>query len=233
MHLTEGAGKKSNEYCSRRNYSSCNVRLQEISFSIGVATMPIETEVKIRLFELTEVRSRLLLLSPVLISERHFEDNFVLDDADGSLRLRRCLLRVRKTKGKESVTFKGPPLPSAQFKRREELEAEVKNADILLQIFEQIGLRTWFRYQKYREEYQLAVSGTLHVALDATPIGDYMELEGSEEGIRTVAAALGFSESGFLRDSYYSLFARFCEEQGRVPGHMVFTTGDESENAPR
>ena len=195
--------------------------------------MPIETEVKIRLLKLTELRNRLLLLSPVLISERHFEDNLVLDDADGSLRLRRCLLRVRKTKAKESVTFKGPPLPSAQFKRREELETEVINADILLQIFAQIGLRIWFRYQKYREEYELTASGTLKVALDSTPIGDYMELEGSEEGIRTVAAALGYPESGFLRDSYYALFAQFCEETGRAPGHMVFTTGDESGNAPR
>jgi len=195
--------------------------------------MPIETEVKIRLLNLAELRSRLLLLRPVLISERHFEDNFVLDDAAGNLRLRGCLLRVRKTKGKESVTFKGPPLPSVQFKRREELETEVENAEILLQILEQAGLRTWFRYQKYREEYLLKASGMLHVALDWTPIGDYVELEGSEEGIRTVAAELGFSESGFLRDSYYSLFAQFCEETGRKPGHMVFAAGDESENVPR
>ena len=199
--------------------------------------MPIETEIKIRLSEVTEFRSRLGLLSPVLLSERHFEDNFVLDYPDGRLRSHSCLLRVRKTKGKESVTFKGPPLPSRLFKRREELESQVDDADIMLQIFEQIGLRVWFRYQKYREEYQLAVAGgpagKLQLALDSTPIGNYAELEGPEEGIRTVAAALGFPESQFLRDSYYSLFAQYCGERGLDTGHMVFAPGDESGSAPR
>jgi adenylate cyclase class 2 len=199
--------------------------------------MPVETEIKILLSEVTEFRSRLELLSPVLLSERHFEDNFVLDYPDRRLRCQSCLLRVRKTKGKESVTFKGPPLPSRLFKRREELESEVGNADILLQIFEHMGLRVWFRYQKYREEYQIAVAegpaGKLHLALDFTPIGDYAELEGTEHGIRTVAAALGFSESQFLRDSYYSLFAQYCGERGQNTGHMVFTPDDQSGSAPR
>ncbi len=199
--------------------------------------MPVETEIKILLSEVTEFRSRLELLGPVLLSERHFEDNFVLDYPDGRLRCQSCLLRVRKTKGKESVTFKGPPLPSRLFKRREELESEVGNADILLQIFEHMGLRVWFRYQKYREEYQIAVAegpaGKLHLALDFTPIGDYAELEGTEDGIRTVAAALGFSESQFLRDSYYSLFAQYCGERGQDTGHMVFIPDDQSGSAPR
>jgi adenylate cyclase, class 2 len=199
--------------------------------------MAVETEIKIRLSEVTEFRSRLELLGPVLHSERHFEDNFVLDYTDGRLRGQSCLLRVRKTKGKESVTFKGPPLPSRLFKRREELESEVGNADILLQIFEHMGLRVWFRYQKYREEYQIAVAeglaGKLHLALDSTPIGNFAELEGTEEGIRTVAAALGFSESQFLRDSYYSLFAQYCGERGQDTGHMVFAPGGQGGSAPR
>jgi adenylate cyclase class 2 len=199
--------------------------------------MAVETEIKIRLSEVTELRSRLEPLGPVLLSERHFEDNFVLDYPDGRLRCQSCLLRVRKTKGKESVTFKGPPIPSRLFKRREELESEVDNADILLQIFEHMGLRVWFRYQKYREEYQITVAeglaGKLHLALDSTPIGNFAELEGTEEGIRTVAAALGFSEFQFLRDSYYSLFAQYCGERGQDTGHMVFAPGDQGGSASR
>jgi adenylate cyclase class 2 len=187
----------------------------------------VETEIKIQLADLEEFRSRLQILTPRLLCSRHFEDNFVLDDSDGSLRSRMCLLRVRKTKGKESVTFKGPPLSSALFKSREEQETEVESADVILRIFEQIGLKVWFRYQKYREEYSIAVSRgpvrELKLTLDVTPIGDYAELEGSEEGIREVAAKLGLSESQFLRDSYHSLFMQSCLSRGENPGHMVFS----------
>lgn len=188
--------------------------------------MAVETEVKIQLSNLDEFKTGLLLLNPRTLSLRHFEDNFVLDYPEGSLRSRACLLRVRKTKDRESVTFKGPPQRSAIFKSREELESAVESADVMLRIFEQIGMRVWFRYQKYREEYSVPVNcgpaGDLKVALDATPIGNYAELEGSEEGIREVAARLGFDESQFLRDSYYALFARHCRLRGEAPEQMVF-----------
>jgi len=186
----------------------------------------VETEIKIQLSSLDDFKARLLQLNPRPLSERHFEDNFVLDYPEGFLRSRACLLRVRKTKGKEFVTFKGPPQRSALFKSREENETEVESADVMLRIFEQIGMKVWFRYQKYREEYAVPVScgpvGELKVALDATPIGTFAELEGSEEGIREVASKLGFGESQFLRDSYYALFARYCRLRGEEPEQMVF-----------
>jgi adenylate cyclase class 2 len=232
--LTHGAEKKSNDFCRAGHYSSCIEGCQEFSFSVGVMAMAVETEVKIGLPDVSEFRSRLMLLKPFLIAERHFEDNFVLDYPDGRLRNKSCLLRVRKTKVGESVTFKGAPLPSRLFKQREELESEVGSADIVLRILENIGLQVWFRYQKYREEYDIAgPGGKLHLALDSTPIGDFVELEGTEEGIRAVAGALGFSESQFLRDSYYSLFAHYCGAKGQDVGHMVFAPDDHGGSAPR
>jgi len=62
----------------------------------------------------------------------------------------------------------------------------------------------------------------IHLAVDETPVGCYAELEGPEECIRQVAIKLGFAEAEFLRDSYYSLYIRFCKEQGETPGHMLF-----------
>ncbi len=188
--------------------------------------MAIETEVKIRLTDIPDFRRRLASLDPMPLSERHFEDNFVFDFPDGRLRSQGCLLRVRKTEGKDTVTFKGPPLPSQRFKSREELETQVESAEELLQIFALTGLTLWFRYQKYREEYSILVSGgplgSLSLALDITPIGNYVELEGSEEGIREIAARLGFDESRFLRDSYYALFLLHCTERGETLESMVF-----------
>jgi adenylate cyclase class 2 len=222
--------KKSN------NFYACNRRLQELSFLAG-GSMAVETEIKLRLRDLEDFRRRLKLLNPRLRSIRHFEENFVLDHPDGRLRSQQCLLRVRKTKGGDSVTLKGPPLPSLLFKTREEWETQLGSSDVMLKIFEQIGMTVWFRYQKYREEYSLRVgqgaAEELHVALDSTPIGDFAELEGSEGGIREVAGKLGFTESEFLRESYYSLFAQFCRQRGEEPGHMVFSAQDGRGSAGR
>jgi adenylate cyclase, class 2 len=187
----------------------------------------IETEIKIRVADLETFRDRLKQHGSRLLSGRHFEDNYVLDYADGRLRSQACLLRVRKTKDRESVTFKGPPQASILFKRREELETQVENADIMLRIFERMDMKVWFRYQKYREEFLFAAADRqvrdLVLALDATPIGNYAELEGSEEDIRRVAGALGFGDADFLRDSYYALYADFCRQRGCEPQHMVFS----------
>ena len=60
------------------------------------------------------------------------------------------------------------------------------------------------------------------VALDSTPIGDFAELEGSEEGIREAAATLGFAESEFSRASYYTLYEQHCRSRGEKPHDMVF-----------
>jgi adenylate cyclase class 2 len=184
-----------------------------------------ETEIKLVLSDMEGFRAALRQLQPKLLSDRHFEDNFLLDFSDGQLRARACLVRVRKTKYGESVTFKGSPKASELFKSREELETSVDSADTMLAIFERMGMKVWFRYEKYREEYTVSGSGPggeVRVAIDSTPIGSYAELEGSEEGIRALAAALGFDESRFLRDSYYSLYAQFCRVRGVPPGNMVF-----------
>ena len=188
--------------------------------------MAVETEIKVQTNDLDKLKAMLLALKARALSDRHLEENNVLDTQEGRLRAEGCLLRVRKTGARGSVTFKGPARPSGVFKSREESETVVENADTMLKIFQQVGMEVWFRYEKYREEFSVPVSSgptaEILVALDSTPIGDYAELEGSEEGIRELANRLGFVESQFLRDSYYSLFVRFCREHGEVPRHMVF-----------
>jgi adenylate cyclase class 2 len=146
------------------------------------------------------------------------------------------LVRVRLAEEKAWVTYKGPPRPDSIFKTREELEIEVENGAIALQILENIGMHVWFRYQKYRQEYALSVPGRpeekVHLALDETPIGNYAEFEGSEDGVRATASALGFAESKFLRASYYSLYAQYCSERGESPGHMLFPVEQAVKNLP-
>ncbi len=188
--------------------------------------MPVETEVKIRLLDLPGFRDRLRGLGATIKSLCHFEDNHVLDFPDCRLRSRKCLMRVRIAGNIAWITFKGPPLSSELVKKRDEWETPVEDAPTLLRILEEAGMRVWFRYQKRREEYTLAAGDgarVLHVALDQTPIGEYAEIEGLEEDILRVAAALGIDRSEFIRDSYYYLYVQDCRERGIAPGDMIFS----------
>jgi adenylate cyclase class 2 len=153
------------------------------------------------------------------ISGRHFEDNYLLDFPDERLRSQQCLLRIRSVEGRGILTYKGMPLPNGIFKSREELETGVADAAIALRLLERIGMQICFQYQKYRREF--VVEG-VHVTVDETPIGNYAEIEGPEEGIRNLASKLGIEESRFIRSSYYDLYLEYCLKKGRVPHFMVF-----------
>lgn len=193
----------------------CAAPLQNVSRP----ELSIETEVKISIEHAEDFSRELQTLNPEVISARHFEDNHLLDFADRRIASSRSLIRVRLVDGQHSFTFKGPPRREGIFKSREELETSIADGTILLQALDRIGLSVYFRYQKYRREYML---DGVHVAVDETPIGNYVELEGSEQGIVAAAEKLRIARPRFLRSSYYSLYLEYCNARGVTPGFMVF-----------
>jgi adenylate cyclase class 2 len=109
------------------------------------------------------------------------------------------------------------------MKLREELETVIADGNTLVRVFEELGFRIWFRYQKYREEFLL--DGVV-VAVDETPIGTFVELEGSEAGITAAVSALGRTTADYVLDSYYGLFVRYREALGFRGAHMIFDEPD-------
>jgi adenylate cyclase class 2 len=133
------------------------------------------------------------------------------------------VLRVRVENGKSRLTFKGPVQPG-QMKVREEIETVVGDGAILLRVLQELGLHVWFRYEKYREEF---AHEDVIVAIDETPVGIFVEIEGSEHGIDAMADALGRSPSDYIRDSYRGVFLRYREEYGLAGPDMVFDQSDD------
>ena len=192
---------------------------------------PIEREIKLR-FDTPELaRAAVERTGATPLRDRRFQEDCLLDSAEETLRRQRSVLRVRNEGHRSILTFKGPVQPGL-MKVREELETVVNDGNLMLQVLERLGLHIWFRYQKYREEYDLnlgeAGDGSLHVALDETPIGAYAELEGRQEDIRRAADALGFCETDFIPDSYYWLYVEFCRERGKDPVNMIFSDSAET-----
>jgi adenylate cyclase class 2 len=151
----------------------------------------------------------------------------VFDSPGGDLRKARQLLRVRSEDGLATLTYKGPPFPG-RYKSREELEATTADTAALLSILDRLGYVPSFRYEKYRTTFALpeeldaeprAKPGIL--ALDETPIGVFLELEGPEGWIDRTAVRLGFSPDDYVTASYASLYRDYVAVHGGLPD-MVF-----------
>jgi adenylate cyclase class 2 len=107
------------------------------------------------------------------------------------------------------------------MKVRDEYETVIGDGEVVQRVLEELGLHVWFRYEKYREEY---AAEDVTIAIDETPVGTFVEIEGGEQGILAIATALGRSPDDFVLDSYRGLFIKYREEYGLTGANMVFTT---------
>jgi len=179
----------------------------------------IEREIKLRFGNALEARAAVLAIGATPIRDRRLQNDCLLDTADMMLRNRRSALRVRMESGRSLITFKGPAQPAA-VKVRDEIETDVGDGWLLLKLLEQLGFRPWFRYQKYREEF--SIDGCI-VAVDETPVGTFVEIEGDEDRIANTARALGRGPSDYLLQSYHTLYQDDCLRRGVAATNMLFT----------
>lgn len=188
-----------------------------------MTTTMLEREIKLPFNSVEEARAAVLATGATPLLGRRLQEDSLLDTPDEELRRRRCVLRVRMESGKSRLTYKGPVQPSA-MKLREEIETVVGDGEILLRVFEELGMHVWFRYEKYREEF---AHEDVIIAVDETPVGVFVEIEGSEAGILATANALGRTPDDYVVDSYRSLFLRHRDEFGIVGQDMLFGLGAE------
>ena len=167
------------------------------------ASSPVETEAKIRVSSLPAVKKKIRAQGGRLINARKFEANTLFDAPGGVLGLSGRSFRVRSYGASGSVTLKGVARVSGGVKSREELETHVASPEILSRILHALGFVPTFRYEKFREVWQV---GPTVVCLDETPLGHFVEIEGPVAAISRVAQSLGLSVSDFLSDSYPALW---------------------------
>ena len=187
-----------------------------------MSTTTLEREIKLRFGSADEARAAIVAAGATPMLGRRFQEDSLLDTEDEQLRRRRCVLRVRVENGKSRLTFKGPVQP-ATMKVRDEFETVVGDGSVLLRVLQELGLHVWFRYEKYREEF---AHEDVIVALDETPVGTFIEIEGGEQGITAMAEALGRSPGDYILDSYRGLFLQHREALGLTGADMVFAESD-------
>jgi adenylate cyclase class 2 len=212
-----------------------------------------EVEIKLRVPDRQAMVRRLRRLKAAGGARMH-EMNTLYDIPGGALAREGKLLRIRverpapmrgpgktarvgKARSNNSplaalLTYKGPvqaggreaSFHGRRYKIREEHEVRVEDAAALARVFEGLGLRPWFRYEKYRSAYRLPGFAGLTADLDETPIGDFLELEGDCAAIDRCAAMLGYRPADYVVKSYGALFL----EQRRTAAAAAGSAGEPS-----
>jgi adenylate cyclase, class 2 len=202
-----------------------------------IRKVPTEIEVKLRIADLRDILARLKRLG----ADSHgrvLERNTLFDTPDSDFRSNGRLIRVRIEtpapgnnqpggRRKAVLTAKAPPpaSPSAskrkasRYKERAESELTLQNPAAFVGSLSPLGLRRGFQYEKFRTSFRY--SG-LHLDLDETPVGVFLELEGAPSAIDRAAKALGFSPSHYLRATYWDLYAADCRRRGVTIKNMLF-----------
>jgi adenylate cyclase class 2 len=192
-----------------------------------------EIEVKLPVDDVRELVRRLRQIGATNHG-RVLEQNTLYDTRASDFRLRGRLLRLRietspSGKRRALMTSKTPAPPerlgAARSRYKERLERQVLVRDPIRadRLLRSLGLRPGFRYEKYRTSFRMQgpLRG-LHLDLDETPVGVFLELEGRPAAIDRVARVLGFEPRDYIRGTYWDVNAAACRRKGRKQGNMLF-----------
>lgn len=207
----------------------------------------MEIEIKLRVLDAKALRLRLKRLRAREIIPRTYESNTLYDTPAKDLTRHGKLLRIRietpGVKGRRIPTSRDTPAiltykrpasrsraskspaeksKSKRFKIREEIEVTFTDTEQLNGILVALGLRPTFRYEKFRTTYALPGIRNLKVEFDETPVGLFIELEGSTAAIDRAARLLGYSPGDYITQTYGALYLEDCRRRGAKPAHMLF-----------
>jgi adenylate cyclase class IV len=92
----------------------------------------------------------------------------------------------------------------------------------MIRILRALGLHPMFQYEKFRTTYALPEIPNVKVEFDETPIGLYLELEGTVAAIDRAARSLGYSRTDYISKSYGALYIADCRRRGIKSTGMLF-----------
>ena len=181
----------------------------------------LESELKIPVTNLEQVRVYLQRARAIVVRTMEREVNLLLDTEDKRLHTAGCVLRLRRHGDRKTLAFKGPVNYRGAIKERPEHETEVDDLDRMGEIFRELGFSCFMRYEEDREEW---VMEDVSVALDRTPMGSFVEVEGPPDKLPEIVDLLGLKIAAAVKGSYASLWQDHRQRHPELglPFDMVF-----------
>jgi adenylate cyclase class 2 len=203
-----------------------------------------EIEIKLSVPDVRDLRRRLAQLHARVVAKRTHEFNTIYDTPRKSMFRKGRLIRiridrpvsqdaqVRRDQGtRVTLTIKGPAetmssgrKAAKRYKIREEVEATLPAREPFQQILRALGLRSVFRYEKFRTTYAIPGHSGVKIEFDETPVGNFLELEGSPRAIDSAAMCLGYAPSDYNIRTYGDLYKQESRRRGQKHSDMLFMT---------
>lgn len=170
--------------------------------------MGTEIEAKLKVDSLQTAAEKLARLGAEFLQEQ-LQKDYYFDDANGAfVKTDRCLrLRQQFAGRKEKIflTYKGAK-EKDNFKKRKELEVEVKDLDSAGKLLSALGFEQVLMVEKRRRIWRLE---NCIVCLDELPLlGSFVEIEGPDDrSIADVQCNLGLAHLPHIPESYAKLIS--------------------------
>ena len=161
-----------------------------------------EIEVKFYVERLADLPRRLQEQGGRRLHARAHELNLRFDTPDGALKREGRTLRLRRDTA-TTLTYKGPSSFRDGVRSRIELEVAVEDLEGARKVLEALGYVVTFTYEKFRTTYGIDEAS---IMLDELPFGDFVEIEGEPDALKSVAARLGLVWQRAVKPSYLGLF---------------------------
>jgi adenylate cyclase class 2 len=189
----------------------------------GRNTLPVmsrEIEIKFRVENVRALARKLRAAGCHVATRRTHEMNTLYDLPGEVLRKRKELLRLRQYGSEWTLTHKSQG-KTGRHSSRVELETTTGDGRKMDAILRALGYRPSFRYEKFRAEW---TDGKGQVVVDATPIGNFCEIEGPPRWIDATARKLGIGREDYIMKNYATLFAKWKRETKSKAREMTFRT---------
>jgi len=175
-----------------------------------------ERELKFAGADHSALRERLTELEAESQGSPALEDNWLLESTERPL-TEGHTLRLRVDRRGAQLTLNGPSSFEERVKVSQELNIGVSDVEQTLALLAKLGFEPAHRYQKYCEEWHL---GSVVIALDHTPIGDFVDFAGA--GCERVAKRCGLDLSTAERRHYLRLYRDYRANNPQALPDMVF-----------
>ncbi len=173
--------------------------------------MALEIEKKYRLTkrQRASVLQRLTEIGASLLGAE-FEVNTLYSGAE--LEVGKSILRLRRVGDKATLTYK-ERFPGGAIKYQREDETVVNDPNAMKKILGALGFKPSLLYEKRRETWTL---GKIEIVIDELPFGLFMEIEGSEKGIRSTERKIGLKDLKVEPLTYPQLTLKHGQRKGKV-----------------
>jgi adenylate cyclase class 2 len=182
-----------------------------------------ENEIKLAFPSPAIAIQRLLQAGARQTGTREFEDNVLYDLPDRSLTARGRMLRLRRVGELAVLTFKAPVDGDHRHTVRTEHETELMDPEAMRRILSGLGFEPIYRYQKFRSTFHLE---GVEAVVDETPLGTFVELEGSPGDVDRAASAVGATSADYIVATYRELHERDAAARGVAVGDLLMPTSD-------